>query len=197
MKSIIILCGGKSRRMGKDKGSLILNEKPMILHTIDSVKEFADEIIVVLRDKNQVKDYNKILKNEKNVKIVTDLSKDQGPLIGIFTGLSHIKSDKAQVLPCDSPYISNKFIFRMFKVMEEFNMDAVAPKWEDGHIEPLHSIYKKNNLNKIKELIKSGERDVNSLINSINVKFIDVNEVDSTLRTFKNLNTLTDLEVNK
>ncbi|MGZ7117974.1 MAG: NTP transferase domain-containing protein [Methanobacterium sp.] len=55
---------------------------------------------------------------EKNTVIVTDESKNQGPLIGIFSGHSNIKSDKAQVLPCDSPYISKKFILKMFKFIE-------------------------------------------------------------------------------
>ena len=60
MKSFILLCGGRSRRMGKDKGSMNLNGKPMILHVIENLIVAADEIIVVLRDKNQVDEYNKI-----------------------------------------------------------------------------------------------------------------------------------------
>ncbi|MGZ7119972.1 MAG: molybdenum cofactor guanylyltransferase, partial [Methanobacterium sp.] len=123
MKSVIILCGGRSTRMGKDKGSLLFKGKPMILHVYDGVKEIADEIIIVLRDPEQVNEYIKLLKTEKNTVIVTDESKDQGPLVGIFSGLSNIKSDKAQVLPCDSPYISKKFILKMFKIMEKSDFD--------------------------------------------------------------------------
>ncbi|MGZ7047620.1 MAG: molybdenum cofactor guanylyltransferase, partial [Methanobacterium sp.] len=76
MKSIIILCGGRSTRMGKDKGSLLFKGKPMILHVYDEVKEIADEIIIVLRDPEQVNEYIKLLKTEKNTVIVTDESKD-------------------------------------------------------------------------------------------------------------------------
>ncbi|MGZ7115945.1 MAG: molybdenum cofactor guanylyltransferase [Methanobacterium sp.] len=194
MKSIIILCGGRSTRMGKDKGSLLFKGKPMILHVYDEVKEIADEIIIVLRDFEQVNNYSKILKTEKNTVIVTDESKDQGPLVGIFSGLSNIKSDKAQVLPCDSPYISKKFILKMFKFIEGSDFDAVVPIWNDGHIEPLHSIYKKDSLNTMEKLINHGIRDVNSLVNSLNVKFIDAKQLDP--QSFTNVNTIKDLSKN-
>ncbi|MGB9937058.1 MAG: molybdenum cofactor guanylyltransferase [Methanobacterium sp.] len=192
MKSIIILCGGRSKRMGKDKGSLLLDGKPMLLHVLDTVGRIAEEIILVLRDKKQVGDYSQILK-EKNIKIVTDKSKDQGPLMGILTGLSNIKSEQAQILPCDSPFISSNFVLNMFEAIESSNYDALIPLWADGHTEPLHSIYKKKNIKKIEELIKDGKRNVNSLIESINVRYIKVEELDPSLRSFQNINTVNDI----
>ena len=51
MKSFILLCGGRSRRMGQDKGSMSLNGKPMIIHVLETLAAVADEIIVVLRNK--------------------------------------------------------------------------------------------------------------------------------------------------
>lgn len=193
MKSIIILCGGRSTRMGKDKGSLLFKGKPMIIHTLNVVKEVADEIIVVLRDPEQVNEYSEMLKSENNILIVTDLSKDQGPLIGILTGLLNINSEYAQVLPCDSPCITKEFILNMFNAIEDTNFEAVIPIWEDGHIEPLHSIYTKSSLKTIEKLIKNGKRDVSSIINNLNVKLIDINEVDKTKMSFKNINTIKDI----
>ena len=48
------------------------------------------------------------------------------------------------VIPCDSPFISEVFVNRMFELSEDSNFDAYVPKWSDGKLEPLHSIYKKN-----------------------------------------------------
>ena len=117
MNSVIILCGGRSKRMGKDKGSIVFNGKPLILHVLDVVKEVADEIIIVLRDKNQFDEYSQILTTKNNVIIVCDRLKDQGPLIGISTGFNNLKSDKALVLPCDSPFITENFILKMFEIL--------------------------------------------------------------------------------
>ncbi len=193
MKSIIILCGGRSRRMGKDKGSLILNNKPMICHVLDTIKDAADEIIVVLRDHEQIKKYKPILKDE-SVKIVTDELKDQGPLVGILTGLSQINSEYAQILPCDSPFISKEFILKMSDIAKGNEFDAIVPIWDDGHIEPLHSIYKKNVVDVIRDLIKNKKRNVKSLIDHLNTKYVDVGELDESTMSFRNLNMIKDFE---
>ncbi len=194
MKSIIILCGGRSRRMGKDKGSLILNGKSMILHVLDAVKDIADEIVLVLRDQEQIEKYKPILKDMyPSVKVFADETKDQGPLIGILTGLLHINSEYAQILPCDSPFISKSFVLKMFETAEVGKFDAVVPIWTNGHIEPLHSIYKKDTAIVIRDLIENKKRNVKSLIESLKVKYVDADELDESTMSFRNLNRVEDL----
>lgn len=53
MRSCVILCGGRSRRMGQDKGLMILEEKPVLIHLLETMDQLVDEIILVLRDKNK------------------------------------------------------------------------------------------------------------------------------------------------
>ncbi len=60
MKSFIVLCGGRSTRMGQDKGSFNIDGKPMIIHVIETLALIADEIVIVLRDENQVDDYKQL-----------------------------------------------------------------------------------------------------------------------------------------
>jgi molybdopterin-guanine dinucleotide biosynthesis protein A len=194
MKSIIILCGGRSRRMGRDKGSMLLKGKPMVLHVLDAISDVADEIILVLRETQQIKDYKNLLEPYESLKIVEDKIKDKGPLVGILTGLSNINSEYAQILPCDSPFISKNFVLKMFETMETDNFDAVVPIWDDGHIEPLHSIYKKKTINVIEDLIKKEIKDVNSLIRNLNVKYVDVEKLDKTTLSFKNINAIKDID---
>lgn len=194
MKSFIVLCGGRSRRMGKDKGSMLLDEKPMVFHVLNTIKDIADEIVLVLRDEKQIEKYKKILKNGNiSLKIVIDKIKDQGPLVGILTGLSAINSEYAQILPCDSPFISKNFVLKMFDLIESGDFDAVVPIWDDGNVEPLHSIYKKKVSDDIETLINEETMDVNSLIFKLNVKFVDVEELDKSTSSFRNLNTIKDL----
>ncbi len=77
MISCIILCGGWSRRMGQDKGLMYFQDKPMIIHVLDTVKTVSNEIILILRDNNQLVKYEKILENSReNLTIHTDLIKD-------------------------------------------------------------------------------------------------------------------------
>lgn len=194
MKSIIILCGGRSKRMGKDKGSLLLNDKPMVLHVLDTVKDIADEIILVLRDTSQIESYNSILNyNDMPLKLVTDKIKDEGPLVGILTGLSYINSDYAQILPCDSPFISKEFVLKMFELAEIDDFDAIVPLWNDGHIEPLHSLYKRSAIKTIERLISEEKRNVSSLIKNLNAKYVPVETLDKTIMSFQNINTIKDI----
>ena len=199
MKSIIVLCGGMSRRMGQDKGSMNLNGKPMIIRVIETIAHAADEIVLVLKDENQVETYKKFLNSiklpgEKNLMFCTDILKEQGPLAGILTGLQHINADKALVIPCDSPFISEVFVNTMFELSEDSNFDAYVPKWSDGKLEPLHSIYKKNVLFLIQKLLEEDIRSVKVLISQLNVKFIDVEYLDISGRSFLNINQMNDLK---
>jgi len=198
MKSFIVLCGGKSKRMGQDKGSLNIDGKPMIIHVIENLAVISDEIVLVLRDENQVDDYKKLLKqltlnNKTKLKICTDLLKDQGPLAGILIGLKHVESDRAMVIPCDSPFVSELFVNKMFLYSKETNFDAIVPKWSNGRLEPLHSIYKKDLETVIEKLLEEHTRDVKSFIRKLKVKYIDAESLDGTGRSFFNINSAEDI----
>lgn len=118
IKSCIVLCGGKSSRMGRDKGSMVIQDKPMIKHILTTLNNHINEVIIVLNDKERIDKYSKFINpSEYNYTItfVEDKIKNKGPLPGIFTGLEHISSDYALILPCDSPYVSNKYIQTIFQ----------------------------------------------------------------------------------
>jgi molybdenum cofactor guanylyltransferase len=197
MKSFIILCGGMSTRMGQDKGSMNLYGKPMIIHVLETIAKIADEVVLVLRDEKQVDVYTNLLKELKNnrsiFKICTDIVKDQGPLEGILTGLMNTVSDKSMVIPCDSPFISELFIIKMFELSKDTSFDAFVPKWSDGKLEPLHSIYKKDLISNIKKLLDEDVKDVKSLLFKSNVKFIDVQSLDISGKSFLNINQMKDI----
>jgi molybdopterin-guanine dinucleotide biosynthesis protein A len=179
--------------MGSDKGSMDLHGKPMIIHIIETINPIADEIVLVLRDDDQLEVYKKIidehkLSNKYDLKICTDIIKDQGPLAGILTGLLQINSDKAMVIPCDSPFVTEQFINRMFELSEKSDYDAFVPKWSDKRLEPLHSIYKKDIHPMIQKLLKNNTRDVKTLLTRLNVKYIDTESLDASGESFYNLN---------
>lgn len=205
MRSCIILCGGRSRRMGQDKGLLILNDKPMIIHVIETLEKLVDEIIVVFRDKKQLNYYKKQINNYKKhlqdqsplIKLTTDVKKDQGPMVGLLTGLSHVKSEGALVLPCDSPYVSIYFVNTIFKCIAEDESNkflATVPQWHDGSVEPLHSYYLKECIPLIKNRLEEGFKDVRSLFKIIEVNYVDVEFLDPEKMSFKNLNRPEDLD---
>lgn len=190
MKSMVVLCGGRGKRMGQDKGLMLLEDKHLIVQVLDAACDLADEIVLVLRSKSQQIPYENILKKQnfyRKIKICTDDVEDQGPLMGICAGLKCISMDHALVIPCDSPFIPRSFIENIFKYYSTI-YDAVVPEWPDGKLEPLHAIYNKRIIDKIGDILKEGKRDVKSLLLEIDVRYVPVHSLDQTTQSFFNLN---------
>ena len=232
--SCIVLSGGMSRRMGQDKGSMIIQEKPMILHILERLNYKINDATIVLNDAERIADYQSLLNQycdgdiesnfDYSLDFVEDEVKGKGPISGIMTGLKNIKTDYALVLPCDSPFISEENIDAMFKLLDEnleSDIDAIIPfhiksnkdKFKDNdefnfddasemtvdmkiaNSEPLHSIYKKENLNKIDELLKEDNLYVKSFIKGLkNPCFIEVDNNVLFEKDFRNFNRKEDLE---
>lgn len=194
MKSCILLCGGQSRRMGQDKGSMNIHGKPMIIHILTTLEDEIDEAVIVLNDKTRIKKYKKFI-NEKNfnyrIKFVEDEIKNKGPLSGILTGLKNISGDYALVLPCDSPYITKNHITTLFNEISD-GYDCIVPYNDDENklktSEPLHSIYHRNTIETIAELIEKDILNVKSLLKEKNCKFIKIDNKKLLKKEFRNLN---------
>ena len=194
IKSCIILCGGQSRRMGKDKGSLIIQDKPMIKHILSTLNHQINEVIIVLNDKSRIDKYSEFIDPTDytyTIKFVEDKIKNKGPLPGIMTGLSYISSDYALVLPCDSPYVSRDYINIMFGEISE-NSQAIVPYHDDENkiktSEPLHSIYDKNIIPEIEKLIGEDTLHIKGLIEKIETKFVLIDNKKILKKEFRNLN---------
>ena len=184
--------------MGQDKGLMLFDDKPMIVFLLEKLKDQLDEVILVLRNKKQCQEYQKILRSSSSkydldLKFFSDEIKSQGPLSGIFTGLSHVDSDYSLVIPCDSPFISPQFIDKIFKKLRDNlgKYDAIVPFWGENpreNLEPLHAIYNKKTKKIIHSQLLEGKRDVKSFINKLNTLFVNVDELDPSLKSFKNFN---------
>ena len=175
--------------MGQDKGLMLLHGQPMILSIIKTLECVVNEIILVLRNNEQLNKYQKVLDdNDVNVKFFIDLKMDQGPLMGLLTGLSNIKSDGALILPCDSPYVSIEFINEIFTLAKEGHYQALVPSWPDGSLEPLHAYYRKESIPIIKKTLSEGLRDVKSLLKKLKVNYVDISNLEINKSSFTNLN---------
>ena len=212
MKSCILLCGGRSKIMGKYKGSMRIHKKPMIIHILESLNNEIDELIIVLNSEKRIKQYKRLIRQKDyNYKIYFTIDEipDKGPLVGIMTGLKHIHSDYALVLPCDSPYIETDFVYTMFDTLEiltetkDEEINAVVP-YHLGPIhaetikkaEPLHSIYNKNFIPIIEEYIKKDILRVRVIMRNHKCYYIPIDNHLINEINFRNYNRPTDIDDN-
>ena len=194
IKSCIILCGGQSRRMGRDKGSMIIQDKPMIKHILSTLNHEINEAIIVLNNQERIDKYNEFIDSSDytyTITFVEDKIKNKGPLPGIMTGLSHINSKYALILPCDSPYVSKEYINTIFSEIDG-NYQAIVPYHDEENklktSEPLHSIYNRNIIQIIENLVKEDVLHIKGLIAKIDTKFVLIDNKKIEKKEFRNLN---------
>ena len=189
-----ILAGGKSKRMGKDKLFLDLNNKTLIEHTIIKVKKYLKELIIITNHEN---DFFK----KNNLTVVKDCIEGQlGPLVGILTAMKWAKqnSPKCQwvaTFPCDTPFFPESIITKFIeesKKKESLILCAsshgrkhnIFGLWSLDLYDKLHDDLVNNKVRKVQDWTK-----VNNIKN-LEFKFKNYDP-------FFNINTIEDFELAK
>ena len=193
-RSAVILAGGFSKRFGQDKWLVELAGKPLILHVLDTISGVVDETVVVVSSEGQIDPIERLLQGKAN--IVVDESRTQSPLIGASTGFGNAKGKYSLLLPCDTPFVSSRIALLLLDLCT--NKSAVIPRWPNGYIEPLQAVYHtKSALTAAKTALKEKKLDLRSMIAHLNgIRYIStlvLEQIDSELLTFFNINTLEDL----
>ena len=183
--SAIILAGGQSRRMGRDKALIVFEGKPIIARVIDTLRELSDDVLVV---SNRSEVYAPF-----GARVVPDADPPNGPLGGISAGLAAAQHDLAIVVACDMPFLNTQLLRSL--VERAVNVDAVVPLTGD-RFEPLHAVYRRACLAAIERHLADGDRRVISFFDEVRVKAVletDWRLLDPTGRSLANLNTPDDL----
>jgi molybdopterin-guanine dinucleotide biosynthesis protein A len=192
--SAIILAGGRGKRMGyREKALMAINGRPLVTYVIKSLDKVVNEIIISVRDKAQGELFNSML---SGYTYAYDEFENTGPLAGILSGLTLCKNEFCFIAACDMPFI-NENVVKMLFSMSEYH-DAAIPCWEDGFLEPLHSVYRcETMIRETRKAIESGESIILAPIFKMNVNYLDIEnirKIDPELRTLVNINTPEDME---
>ena len=188
-KGAIVLSGGKSSRMGKNKAFLEVGSKRILDHIVDTLQTLipTENIILVT---NSPQDYAYL-----RIKTVTDLIAGLGPLSGIHAGLYYTEKYYNLVVACDMPFISVELAQILFE--EAAGFDVAVPKIEEK-LHPLFAVYAKNCLKPIEKALKKGIYQVAAVypelkVNYVNLQDLSLGEVDLE-KVLVNVNTPEDLE---
>ena len=181
----IILAGGKSSRMGRDKGLLIWQDKSVVEHAIQLTKQFCQETIIITKDKNYL---------HFGVPVFPDCIPDKGPAGGIYTGLLHSNSAYNLVIACDMPLITIELL-QFLQIQNSINDDALVPVYQ-GNPQPLCAIYAKKCLKKLENFLRKDMLKMNEILKLLNTKYVTVPEnlVHSKYQLFYNVNTPEEFE---
>ncbi|MCK4245306.1 MAG: molybdenum cofactor guanylyltransferase, partial [Candidatus Omnitrophica bacterium] len=163
---------------------LVIDGKRMIEVIIDRLRPFFGEIMIVTDRKDN-------FLNFKDVRVVEDLVKECGPLGGIYTGLKKMSKESAFFIACDMPFLHNGLIERILDATAEGGIQEAVVPLVEGEIEPLHSVYSKRVLPKIKMAIEQKRLAIKDFLKDCHCKYIEVSEDER--KAFTNINTPEDL----
>jgi molybdenum cofactor guanylyltransferase len=176
----VILVGGKSKRMGRDKAFLEIDGKTLFERVLDLFRENFHRVVLAGNRAERFAAYN--------LPIIADLYPGSA-LGGIYTGLQHSETEYIFVSSCDLPF-PNREILRYICSLRD-GYDAVVPCTANGY-EPLFALYSKACLRPIKGLLESGECCAYAYFPQIMVRYLphdEVSRLDRDGKAFTNINT--------
>lgn len=187
--SAVVLAGGKSRRMGKDKRTLEWGGTTFLDKVCFTLGELFDEILLV----TAIEDYPC---GHLPVRLVTDAIPHKGSLGGMFTGIKEASYSFVFVVACDMPFLNPVVISRLCALPEN---DVVMPKLSTG-FQPLHARYSKRCSLIMEKMIHEGNLRIQSLIQdpSLFVQIVEeplFADIDPHGYSFLNINTPADYEL--
>ena len=183
----IILAGGKASRMGgRDKAFLKIGDETLIGIQLRGLKNIFKEIIIVTNSPDR---YIGL----KGVKVVSDIVPYQGPLGGIFSGLTASNDNHNFIVACDMPFLNGPLIKYMTENRNGF--DIIVPKI-GKRFHPLFGIYSKDCIPAIEEMLKKNRLKVTNIFPKVRTRFIlkdEITKFDGKLLSLVNINTKKDL----
>jgi len=180
----IILAGGKAKRMNHmDKGLVLLEGKPFIEYVINTLLPQVHSIIISAnRNVDQYSRYgHEVIKDT--------LTGYHGPLAGIASCLTDVKTKYIVIVPCDAPLLPNDLVHRLYQQIQIESADIAAV--HDGvRLQPLFSLLKIELLQSLLEYLKTGNRKTDKWLAMQNTTLTDYSDKPE---AFLNINTSDDI----
>lgn len=182
----LVLCGGRSRRMGRPKAWLPFGAETLLERVVRLVGEAVGPIVVVAAPDQGLPGL------PSHVTVVRDPVADRGPLQGIAAGLAALPdaADLAYATATDVPFLEPAWIGRLSELIG--NHDLAIPLM-DGYHHPLAALYRRATiLPAVEALLGEDRLRPVYLMERVRTRVVaaeELRDVDPGLRTLRNLNT--------
>ena len=183
--SAVVLAGGASRRMGRDKRLLPWGSdadgqpRTLLQSVIDTLTAVADDVIVVANDQPDI----------RGACVVPDAIPGSGSLGGILSGVEAARYDRVFVAAADMPFLHAGLVRDLLDRLE--GHEAVVPV-VGGRPEPLHAVYSRAVASAARTQIERGQLKIALAFRELDVLWVpeaDLRPFDPELRSFRNVNT--------
>jgi molybdenum cofactor guanylyltransferase len=167
--------------MGTPKALLLFDDEPLIVHLVDALRRIFAEVVVVTAPGQDLP--------PMPVKLVCDEVPYQGPVGGIYYGLTAARGEAGFVTSCDSAFLNIDLVLHLVSQIPEH--DVVVPHWQ-GRFQPLQAVYRRSVLPLLAAQLERGELRPVHLFDRVRTRRIDEDEIrrfDPEGSSFFNMNT--------
>lgn len=163
----VILTGGGSRRMGRDKAGLPWMGKTMLQSLID---RYGAELGPVAVSVNHAGRFSFTGAVE-----LVDRYPDMGPLNGLLSAFEETAEDVVFLTATDLPFGDVKLVRFLAERMRE--ADACVMRRGVKDLEPLFALYHRRSLPAVKACLEQGRKSFFALLDSVNVRYVAEEEL--------------------
>jgi molybdopterin-guanine dinucleotide biosynthesis protein A len=199
----VILAGGQSLRMGRDKGLIILpfselkdtnqsieqqgGTKCSMVESVAAVLAAGQNLWVNTNEYH--KEYSALGFTTINDALHADIGPLAGPLLGILTGLQTAKSDWVLFSPCDTPDLPANYADLMTTFASK-HVSHANVAFDGERRQNLHLLLHSSLAESLLTYMLAGGRKPYQWLHSVNVKNVDFSDFKA---GFKNINSLADI----
>ena len=180
----IILAGGRSTRLGRDKALVTVGGRALIARVADALGQATGEIVVVGGSREALAAVLPL-----GVRFVPDAEGDGGPLVGIMSGLAASSGACSLVAGCDMPFLDPALLRALAALLG--NHDAVAPV-VGGTVQTTHAVYRRTLAPAMRQALSSGVRSPVRFLRGVRTRYVPEDELARLglgLRSFTGVNT--------
>lgn len=184
-RGALVLCGGRSTRMGRDKATLPFGGETLLERVVWRLRDVVDDVVVVARPGQELPAL------EGDVRLARDEAPDRGPLMGLLAGLETTEADAAFATAVDAPFLQPAVMDLLFDRLARNGVDAVVVEAE-GYLHPLTAVYRKGLADVARELVAAQRMRPVYLFDEAPTAKVDedtLRAVDPELLTLVNCNT--------
>jgi molybdopterin-guanine dinucleotide biosynthesis protein A len=200
----LVLAGGQSRRMGRDKAFLDFDGITLIERVIERVQSVCAETIIVANDTEK---YTRFV-----LRVVRDVYQGKGSLGGIFSGLQAASAEYVLAVACDLPFLNDALLRYLIALAPQ--ADVVIPRShaptgraknatryeqlavKESGLQAMHAIYSKRCLEPMRARLLADDLRIINFFDEVRVRVVEPHEVarfDPQMLSFVNLNRPGDL----
>lgn len=187
--SAVVLVGGRSSRMGRDKATLPIAGTTLIERTIAELRREFDDIVVVAAPES----IHAATLPALDATLIRDEVAFAGPATALLLGLQASRHDLIFACSCDLPMLNARLAADLCSMLEDQN-DAVIPMIND-HLQVLHTVYRKRCAATLEAMLARGARSLREFAAMLDVRAVgeqELQRIDPESRSFFNINTPSD-----